>query len=479
MKLNKATIEDLKKFLPYFEKKNEPYEHYSCGIWGMYFNDMNVMYCIEDDCLVLANNFYKNKIYFLHPISLKNDRAKEIELIKESALYAQKNEKQLVFADLSVDLIPDIIDNCGCSWDILHNRKYDEYIYDAKLFAAASGPNLAKMRNGIKRFIKDNPNYEVSIINESNLSEVKEFIINWWNINKNKEIGKYGVNEANNEPLFIDLFNQFHWLGIIVRINGKIIGVSLGEIIGNNLFCHVEKVDHNFKGANEFVANIFAKTFVTDDIKYLSRLSDDGIPGLRKAKLQLYPLALYKSYNAFPHTTIHKLNKIVPTVKTERLVLKDINSNEDKYFELCSDLELNKLYGYDYREDFYLENNKDTQPDLNYFITKRKQWFNNESEVTWGIYENEYFHGEVVLHNFGYDNTCELGVRLFKTSQHQGYAYEACKTIAEYALYELGNEKVYCKAYKENLASQKMILKLNFRKIKEDNQFFYYVFDGK
>jgi RimJ/RimL family protein N-acetyltransferase len=100
--------------------------------------------------------------------------------------------------------------------------------------------------------------------------------------------------------------------------------------------------------------------------------------------------------------------------------------------------------------------------------------FEARREISLGIYEGETFVGEAVFHNFTYDHMVELGVRLLPEAEGKGYATEAMRCMAEYALCFWGLERVTAKCFKDNLASKKMLQSAGLRQTSEDEQFYYF-----
>jgi hypothetical protein len=137
-----------------------------------------------------------------------------------------------------------------------------------------------------------------------------------------------------------------------MKINGEIVAACIAEKCGNTLFNHVEKTNHKIIGLSTFFANLFAKTFVTEGIKFVNREDDVGDKGLRRSKLQYVPEELVCGYEVEVHNEFYYISKPKTIKISDEIKLADITSKDTNYFELCSDDELNKYYGYDYRKYF-------------------------------------------------------------------------------------------------------------------------------
>ena len=157
-------------------------------------------------------------------------------------------------------------------------------------------------------------------------------------------------------------------------------------------------------------------------------------------------------------------------LKTERLTIEDISEcDRERYSALYLDEELNKWWGYDYREDL-----KDGSPTPEYFY-----WFQNslkekKEEYSLAVKKDGIMIGELVLHNFGADGSVEMGFRFFNESQGKGYATESASALKEYVFNELKATKLKSRCFKQNKASNNLILRLGLNKCCEDDTHYYF-----
>ena len=73
----------------------------------------------------------------------------------------------------------------------------------------------------------------------------------------------------------------------------------MGEVIGDTLFTHIEKMDHEVPGAGETINKLFAEHILTKypEIRYINREEDAGDEGLRQAKLSYHPAIILNKYD--------------------------------------------------------------------------------------------------------------------------------------------------------------------------------------
>ena len=94
----------------------------------------------------------------------------------------------------------------------------------------------------------------------------------------------------------LNRFEEYGFLGGILRVDGKIVGLSMGEIVRDTLFIHIEKANTELSGVYQKLVQCFAREFVNEDVRYINREEDVGDPGLRKSKMSYRPLKLLEKY---------------------------------------------------------------------------------------------------------------------------------------------------------------------------------------
>ena len=90
------------------------------------------------------------------------------------------------------------------------------------------------------------------------------------------------------EEMFDNLFD-LGITGCIIRVDGKIAGVSTGEAITDDtILIHCERCDRNYEGIYNFINQEFIKQ-EWSNYTYVNREEDLGLEGLRRAKQSYYP----------------------------------------------------------------------------------------------------------------------------------------------------------------------------------------------
>jgi RimJ/RimL family protein N-acetyltransferase len=222
------------------------------------------------------------------------------------------------------------------------------------------------------------------------------------------------------------------------------------------------------------MAQEFAKAFAVDGVEYINREEDCGDEGLRRSKTQYHPIEIKKKNYVIVNTLFERLNDSV-CLESERLTVTPIEEKDkQKYYELYTDDQLNKWWGYDYREDL------DGQtPSPEYFYGFQKKMKDRKEEFSFAVREKEsgQMVGELVLHNFDYHGGVEIGFRFFKDCQGKGYATESAGLLKNYAFEVLGADKLKSRCFKQNDPSHRLIERLGLKQTYEDNTHYYFAIE--
>lgn len=477
LKFKKEEADDIIKLLPYLNEYNFKLGVYTAGWKIIWFAFPNVSFTIDNDCYIQYVT-YDNQKYFYYPLSLNHDEKQEIKALKAIANYCYENKIKLNFIYVPKNKVQIIISLFYANCQISQDRKWMNYSYNIDDFIQLKGNNFAKQRNNIRKFTKLDLEYEFQPIDKNNINEAKQYIVDWWksyDVNKLDRFSKYAIDR---EPLILDHYFQYGFVGAILKINKKIVALCVAEKAGNTLFNHVEKIDHSIKGLDCFFTNLFANYYKADEIKYINREDDVGIKGLRKSKLQYHPEELVSGFVINVNNEFYEISKPETLKINEHLVLKDITKNDTAYYDLCADDELNKYYGYNYHEFFDKESNGRVVT-LDWFLQSRQIDLDEHVEISWGIFVDSKLIGEVSLFDVNYSHEAWIGFRTLKNEQRKGYTSKSVAKIISYGLYELGFDTLYSKCYKENIASFSLLKKVGMRLYKEDEKFYYFKISSK
>lgn len=170
-----------------------------------------------------------------------------------------------------------------------------DYIYNSSDLINLSGKKYHSKRNHLARFKE--LDYSFSAITDNDIDDCIHFSTVTYN-NKSSENEHSFIAEQYAINTYFSYFNELGLNGGIIRINGDIAAVTIGEKLNSDTFCvHIEKADTSFPGIYVGINNLFAREFASE-LKYINREEDLGLEGLRKSKLSYKPAFLLEKYTA-------------------------------------------------------------------------------------------------------------------------------------------------------------------------------------
>ncbi len=176
-------------------------------------------------------------------------------------------------------------------------EEWSDYLYEADALASLSGKKLSKKRNHVNRFMIDNPGYELLPLTPGLIHEVRKFM---------RDVplpsGKPALADIEREQVMrvLDYYDAYGFTGVVLKVPGRgIVAFSVGEVIGDTLYVHIEKMAHDVAGAGETVNKLFASCMLgtVPHLRYINREEAVGDPGLRNAKESYHPCMLLGKYN--------------------------------------------------------------------------------------------------------------------------------------------------------------------------------------
>ena len=456
----KRLNEDFSEIKEYLQKYGGGFCDLTLGVRFMWRDDFVVDYAIFNHTLIMKESCpdYKDAFYF--PMGKDIDGA-----LKEIEKFCLSSFLPLKFCCIDNPTAVLLTERYHAV-SISNDRDWSDYIYNAENFKTYAGKKLGGQRNHVNKFKRLYPNYSFKQIEKSDFSRIKEFLSEF---NSKTEFLRWS--EAVEQKKVFDLVQnmfEFNQVGGLIEVDGKVVAFSVGERIGDTLIVHIEKALTKYEGVYPLMAQEFAKAF-GDGVTFINREEDCGDDGLRISKLQYRPIDIKEKNLLKVKTLFDKINSPI-LIETDELTITDIfESDKNAYCSLYMDDELNKWWGYDYREDL---NGESPSPD--YFFAFQQKLKGRKEEYALAVKKDNQMVGELVLHNFDYFGGVEIGFRFFKESQGKGYATISSTALMEYAVGVLGATKLKTRCFKENKPSFNLIGRLGFTKVREDSTHYYF-----
>lgn len=288
LEFTKLELEHIPLIRPYFLRQNRRICDCTIGSTLMWRNYFDNRFAIAEDTLVFRSRYLDGQPAFTVPIG-KNPEGM-LGAVEE---YCRSQGLPLVFCTVT----PNDLELLRKRWPDLtveENRDWYDYLYESRDMVEFAGRRYAAQRNHIHRFERDHPEWSFAPMTTGDVEEVRAFYQRFLQErSKEAETAQAEVGEIFE---VLDHFEEYAFLGGILRVEGKIAGISMGEIVRDTLFVHIEKADVQYSGVYQKLVNCFAREFVTDEVRYINREEDVGDPGLRKSKLSYRPVALLEKY---------------------------------------------------------------------------------------------------------------------------------------------------------------------------------------
>lgn len=279
LSLKKIELEDIKVLKAYFIAYPERQCDRSVGatvMWRDYFKNS---YTVIDGTLILSSDSR-----FVFPIGRNVENA-----LDEIEKHCKECNIPMILCTVNKKELAKIAERYD-DFEADADRDWFDYLYGKDAMLNLTGKKYSTPRNHINKFRKLYQNWTFEPINENNIPDLIEFTKNF-TFNSEKD-------ESANLELqmcieVLEYYDTYDMLGGVLKVDGKTVGYSIGEIVGDTLFCHIEKADISYGGSYQMLTNQFLQMYASnDDVKYVNREEDCGDEGLRRSKMSYHPVDL-------------------------------------------------------------------------------------------------------------------------------------------------------------------------------------------
>ena len=187
-----------------------------------------------------------------------------------------------------------VILNCTAPFVKNLNRElYDiqpdcwDYIYEKREQLNLSGKKFSEIRNHINYFMK-HYNYSISAYSPEDYEECDRLFNGW----KEKKQADNLVKDEHIAQLFQNLYLFADMFGIVVRVNGRVVGFSIGGLLApDEAICIIRKTDYKCKGLSEFIDHHFYRC-VPESVTFVNDGDDLNSKSLRQYKMKWCPVGV-------------------------------------------------------------------------------------------------------------------------------------------------------------------------------------------
>lgn len=466
------SVTTLQKVLPYIQRNPSLCSDLSAGYLFMWSDDADMQFCIWNETFCLRQQVGEQTA-FSYPFGADPEG-----MLDEIKAYVFSKDMPLRFFAIDGETLEKLKADSRfqpAMW--AYDRKWSDYIYDFAEAMSFPGKKFSGQRNHINKFKKLYGEPEIRFLTAADNAKTAELL-------KNYEEEHPGANALEKQELkkTRELYDIHELLGLYAAglfVDGEMAALSIGEVVGDMLIIHVEKALKKFEGIYPTMYSGFVRLMAEKlgcTLKYVNREDDSGDPGLRTSKQQYHPICMADKYLLHVGTPAVKLTPLSPVFGNGVVLTGIRETDKAAYLRLNTDVENNRYWGYDYREDMSITGpvDENTFFDMTAFDMQVGDSVNYAVRLS----ENGEMIGEVILWNFTSKGTIELGCRILPEYRGKGYGRAAFGAATELAL-KVNDSRVVARCFIENLPSYRMITTNEFVVQNKDDKYYYFEHPGK
>ena len=287
-------LEDKKIFDTYISLNKHENSEFNFTNFFIWRHSDQLKYTVIDDHLCILG-LYQYKIPIIFPPLGDYKYGFDTALLKVIE-YCKKNGLPIIIKSINEQIKSVMEEALPGMFHFIPDRDNYDYVYLSKDLIHLKGRKFQKKRNHINKF-KSLYNYSYEPISGSNIEECIVAEMEWV-ASRKKSIGVYEEKSAVIEAL--RNFDALNIVGGALRVEGKIEAFSVGELLNPDMaVIHIEKANIEYSGIYAMINQQFA-AHCWNDVTYINREEDMGLPGLRKAKLSYNPVKMIKKYTGLP-----------------------------------------------------------------------------------------------------------------------------------------------------------------------------------
>lgn len=284
------TIQNANELRPYLDTQPFRTCDYTLGAvfqWRAYFHSA---YAIVRGMLVMLATYPNEGVCFVYPVGPGDLFA----ALDEVEAHAKQTGMPLTFCAVPEEGLAVLSERYGERAIVSTHRNWADYLYNACDLIDFPGKAYHTQRNHLNRFCKDNPSARFVPVTEEMLPAALAFLNEY---EQHAPIDK--VIEAEemlrSKELLFDALRLGQTAGYI-DVGGTIIALSIGEVVGDTLYVHVEKARVDYAGSYQAIVSWFARHAARPDTLYINREDDSGEERLRYSKMSYRPIRLIDKY---------------------------------------------------------------------------------------------------------------------------------------------------------------------------------------
>lgn len=291
----KLTEENFSETERYFALELEKQKRHSVrmsdktpGAVLLWFREYDVWFAATEDALIFYSLIGEGEKAYYYPIgSHKKTALKKLrEHIKENggcAKITAVGERGLAKVSREMFVM-----------EAKSSRDTADYLYSKAEFENPAGRKHHKRKNLINRFMSEHPDAHFEPLTEDNIESIYEFYREY--CRRNPDSSSVEQREYRAVSALFENFNHKYFRGGVLVADGKIVGMTVGQVYGDTVYVHIEKAEKEMAGAYQTLSREFIASIKDEGVKYVNREEDLGLEGLRRSKMMYGPQWLEYKY---------------------------------------------------------------------------------------------------------------------------------------------------------------------------------------
>lgn len=461
------SVDALRRVLPYLKQGTSRCSTLSAGFLYMWQAGADVRFCVWHDTF-MACHLLGDQPAFSWPIGADPDG-----MIDELLLYVKENDLSLRFFGIDEATLAVIRQDPRLRPVMAaYEAQWSDYLYSFSEALTFKGRKFSGQRNHINKFKRLYGEPVVRFLEPADHAAVLAMLDAFAEEHADASAVERMERERTRELL--SLYESLGMTAACLTVDGTIAAISIGEVIGDMLLIHVEKALRRYEGAYPTMYNGFVRLMAAHTerpLAIVNREDDAGDIGLRTSKQQYHPVGMAHKYLVHAHSPAARWDGKTGASGGDVVLTPFRESDRAAYLALSLDVDNNRYWGYDYREDVWLPEVIDEHT---FFDAAWLDMQAGESvNLAVRLREDGEMIGEAIAWNFTENGAAELGCRLLPAYHGKGLgkaAFGALKSFAEQTLHATP----VAKCYKPNAASRRMIEANGLTLSREDDTFFYF-----
>lgn len=295
LEFKKITRNNFSELVPFFELELESQKRnrvriadYTPGSVMMWHESFDDRFAVVGESVIFNTKFENGQRCYYYPVGKNKKHA-----VKALAAHIKEQGRCAVIADVGEGRIGKISKEMFVV-EAYGSRDTADYLYLKSEFENPAGRKHHKRKNLINRFALEHPDTYFETLTPENLGQALEYYKDY--ARRNPDSSSVEDNEYRENVKLLSDFDFSIFSGGLLLADGKIVGLTIGEVYGDTVYVHTEKAEKEMAGAYQTLSRAYLLSITDPVVKYVNREEDMGLPGLRRSKMAYCPAWLEYKY---------------------------------------------------------------------------------------------------------------------------------------------------------------------------------------